>query len=410
MALLEMMGLSGDKLPVILDIGEAYTKIGLAGEPVPRHIIPTEFRRVNGDKVEVMKVVCYDAKEEELFEMLKDFLHMIYFKYLLVNPKERRVVVCESLLCPVKFRNTLARVLFKHFEVVSVAFAPTHLLALFTLGIPSALVLDCGYSESLVVPIYEQTPILAAIQSLPIAGNSLHQHIRSHIIENGRIKVGSELQSASNYTSYFTEKTLEDIKVRTCFVGGHGVPQTKVPPDVNYPLEGGETLIIDGTLRAHTYEILFEGDEEEKSLATILLDAIVKCPIDCRKAMAENIVLVGGTCMSPGFESRLLAEIKVLLNSVTYNEQLAIKTVKLRHPPVHSNYVSWLGGAIYGALEILGDRSISKERYKENPILPDWASLLSHTKNGAPKGSETRLTPRRKLYGRTFIPSKKADK
>ena len=35
----------------------------------------------------------------------------------MVNPKEYRVVVIESLLCPTHFRNTLARVLFSHFGV-----------------------------------------------------------------------------------------------------------------------------------------------------------------------------------------------------------------------------------------------------------------------------------------------------
>ena len=34
-----------------------------------------------------------------------------------MNPKERRVVVVESILTTSVFRDTLARVLFKHFEV-----------------------------------------------------------------------------------------------------------------------------------------------------------------------------------------------------------------------------------------------------------------------------------------------------
>lgn len=38
-------------------------------------------------------------------------------------------------------------------QVPSVLFAPHHLLALFTLGIPSGLIMDCGYSETMVLPI-----------------------------------------------------------------------------------------------------------------------------------------------------------------------------------------------------------------------------------------------------------------
>ncbi|KAB0374560.1 hypothetical protein FD755_013052, partial [Muntiacus reevesi] len=73
--------------------------------------------------------------------------------HLLVNPRDRRVVVIESVLCPSHFRETLTRVLFKYFEVPSVLLAPSHLMALLTLGINSAMVLDCGYRESLVLPV-----------------------------------------------------------------------------------------------------------------------------------------------------------------------------------------------------------------------------------------------------------------
>lgn len=38
-------------------------------------------------------------------------------RYVLVSPKERKVVIVESVLCPTEIRETLAKVLFRHFEV-----------------------------------------------------------------------------------------------------------------------------------------------------------------------------------------------------------------------------------------------------------------------------------------------------
>lgn len=38
-------------------------------------------------------------------------------RHALVNLKDRMVIVVESLLCPTIFRETLAKVLFCHFEV-----------------------------------------------------------------------------------------------------------------------------------------------------------------------------------------------------------------------------------------------------------------------------------------------------
>ena len=38
-------------------------------------------------------------------------------------------------------------------QVPSVLFAPSHLMAIMTLGLSSALVMDCGYTETLVLPV-----------------------------------------------------------------------------------------------------------------------------------------------------------------------------------------------------------------------------------------------------------------
>lgn len=43
--------------------------------------------------------------------------YYVIFRHLLVNPRDRRVVVCESILCPTQFRQTLAKVFFKRYEV-----------------------------------------------------------------------------------------------------------------------------------------------------------------------------------------------------------------------------------------------------------------------------------------------------
>jgi len=51
-----------------------------------------------------------------------------------------------------------------------------------------------------------------------------------------------------------------------------------------------------------------------------------------------------------------------------------MKTIKMHQTPVSANCTSWLGGAIFGALEVLADRSVTKERYAQDKKIPDWAS------------------------------------
>ncbi|ETE73940.1 Actin-related protein 10, partial [Ophiophagus hannah] len=330
---------------------------GFAGETGPRCVIPSEVKKPGVSKP--IRVVQYNINTEELYSYLKEFIHMLYFRHLLVNPRDRRVVIVESVLCPSHFRETLTKVLFKYFEVPSVLFAPSHLMALLTLGINSAMVLDCGYTESLVELEYQ-------------------------LLEQSTVDTGATKgQSLTSVMGSIPEDIVEDIKVRTCFVSdlqrGLKIQAAKFdmddsserptpPPDVDYPLDGEKILHINGSIRDSVVEVLFVQDNEEKSVATLILDSLME--------LAENLIIIGGTAMLPGFLHRLMAEIRDLVEKPKYKEILASKTFRVHVPPAKPNCVAWLGGAIFGALQdILGSRSISKEYYNQTGRIPDWCCL-----------------------------------
>jgi len=83
-----------------------------------------------------------------------------------------------------------------------------------------------------------------------------------------------------------------------------------VPPQHQRTSTGPGTLIIPGWIRERAAEVLFEGgDIDESSLAELVLDVLLKTPIDLRKTLACSILVTGGTAMLPGFIQRLQAEI-----------------------------------------------------------------------------------------------------
>ncbi|XP_033110536.1 actin-related protein 10-like [Anneissia japonica] len=217
MPLYEGLTAAVEKTAVILDLGSAYSKVGFAGECHPRAILRSEVKRIKTGKV--VKIFGEPDTEDDLYDTLVDFLHTIYFRHLLVNTRDRRVIICESFLCPSSFRETLAKVLFKHYEVPSILYAPSHLLVLFTLGINTALVIDCGYNESLVLPVCECTPILKGWQAIPLAGHAIHKKLEAYLLEKSTVKGHTvEEKPLSSVMGHVQETVLEDIKVRTCFV------------------------------------------------------------------------------------------------------------------------------------------------------------------------------------------------
>lgn len=81
----------------------------------------------------------------------------------------------ESPLAVTLFKDTLTKVMFRHFEVGSILFLPSHLATISTLGIDTALVLDVGYQEATLIPVFEGVPILKAWQALPLGGQTVHE-------------------------------------------------------------------------------------------------------------------------------------------------------------------------------------------------------------------------------------------
>ncbi len=85
MPLYDGIGMIAEKNAVVIDIGSAFTKVGYAGESAPRAIV----RSPN-----LMSVV----DKPTLNDVLVGFVHKLYFEHLLLNPKDRRVVLVEALI------------------------------------------------------------------------------------------------------------------------------------------------------------------------------------------------------------------------------------------------------------------------------------------------------------------------
>jgi actin-related protein 10 len=142
-------------------------------------------------------------------------------------------VCAESVLCPTNIRETLAKVLVCDFEVSSVFFVPSHLVVLATLSQETALVVDIGYKEAVVIPVYSRVQVLNVWQAQLLAAEVVHDDL------NG---VKEEL---------LTESIVEDIEARCCFVTSfEGATKhrnkeavTPVPVPVEYPIKGKEVCV-----------------------------------------------------------------------------------------------------------------------------------------------------------------------
>lgn len=318
---------------------------------------------------------------------------MIYFKYLAVNPKDRRVVVVESVLLPKIIRDKIAHVFFKRLDIPSLLIVPNHVSTLATLGISTALVLDIGYQEAIAIPIFKGITILNSIQFAPLGGKCIHIRIMDELIQRRtKLKIDNVEQFVQETLD---ERILEDIKFKTCFVTtferGSFLAQQKLndsktseivctikkpPSSVRYRFCGNKVLEIPGSLRESVPEVLFEMYGEEHTLPTLIIDSILKCPLDCRRELASNIILVGGTSMTPGLKHRLYKEIKYLTTkSQRYHSIHFANDFRFHQLPCKEIYGSWLGASIFSTHDLLTMRSVTLEQYiRNNETMPDWSN------------------------------------
>lgn len=384
---------------IVIEFGRQYTKCGFASEMVPRAIIETG----NIHKI---------SSADELESRLGDFIDEIYFKHLAVSPKEKKVVIVESVFSKSLFRNTLTRVFFDRFNVPSLLFVPDHLMALATLGRSTGIVVDLGAEEAISIAVVDGVTLLDGTQFATLGAGALDSLIKDELV-----KLDSRAKPL------LTSKVVEDIRVKSCFVApferGVKISQDKfkksretqlkalsslgeqnkeksiltmeecyfladaddaTPASVEYFLNGERTLKVPGNLREGACEIFFEIFGHEQSLTTMLIETILMAPLDCRRSLAENILVIGGLANLPGLEHRLARELKNIDKQERFKRKIP-DVFKFHRPICPRNYVSWLGASMFCTPSSIEMRSTSLDQWlkdgKKN--LRDWSDLIITT-------------------------------
>lgn len=412
---LEFSSQLNEKNIVVLEIGRRYTRCGLAGEPSPRAIIKSAVHQSNDELL-----YLHEIQDSAILESnLGTFMETIYFNHLAVTPKEKKVVIVESVFCKSSFKNALTKVLFDQFNVPSLMFVPDHLMALSTLGLTSGLILDLGSEEAISIAVIERVTLLNGAQISSLAAKSLDDRIKSVLIKNNE-----------HLSDFLTDETVEDIRVKSCFVAPYERaieitqkrfkehhskheetlktieddnieksleeisrdyllcdPDDGSPTSIQFCLGGNRMIIIPGNLREGACEMLFEIYGHEHSLVTMLMETILMAPIDCRKLLCENIVVIGGLANLPGLEHRLAKELKSLELKTRFQSKTPdiFRFHKLVCP---KNYVCWLGASMFCSTSFFEMKSTNRADWikggKKN--LLDWSDLIWRDKY-APKSN-----------------------
>ncbi|KAJ3090322.1 hypothetical protein HK100_007487 [Physocladia obscura] len=448
---------------IVLDVGSQFLKVGLSGEPRPFFVLPVfvaalDDPKVNAGLYEPNLNMTLMARRRNV---LSELLLQVYSKYIITDSKQRKVIICDKVLMPIQIKSLITDVLFDLLQVPAINFVSADMLTLVTTGKRSGLIVDVGFHETTVVPIFDNRPIPHLTKCAPLGAHALvsrlKELIKNHAIQetpqqtdptkidqllssaelsedfwtdlaaricfvsptNSRIQmsVTARNNSLGNYAVYDSDKVTDvtiTVPVRhvniqaTGQLDGEDVQSaTSKNPEEEEPTytEDAVKLKIPGWVRERAAEIWFEGSGttpgEDDSLVSLILDGLVKLPIDTRTAVASNIVLTGGGAMVVGLHTRLEHDLRsvgdgggsAVVSGFLVNDgrggkrgalhrfdevrRLVREKMGVVRTVFQPNLLPWIGGSLSGAVKMTMSE-LSRENYQSDRDLyavPDWTRL-----------------------------------
>ncbi|KAI9866142.1 MAG: Arp2/3 complex subunit, actin nucleation center [Trichoglossum hirsutum] len=374
------------EVPIVLDGGTGFLKVGYAAQNFPEHQFPSIVGRPilraeerSGDVV-VKDIMCGDEAaavrtmlqitypmENGIVKRWDDMQHLwdhTFFEKMKVDTTGRKILLTEPPMNPLKNREQMCEVMFERYNFGGVYVAIQAVLALYAQGLSSGVVVDSGDGVTHIVPVYESVVLNHLTRRLDVAGRDVTRQLISLLLRRGY---------AFNRTADF--ETVRQIKEKLCYVSYDLELDKRLSEDTtvlveSYTLPDGRVIRV-GSERFEAPECLFQPhlvDVEQPGIAEFLFNTIQSADVDVRSSLFKAIVLSGGSSMYPGLPSRLEKELKQLwLTRVLKGDPERLQKFKVRiEDPPRRRHMVFLGGAVLA--NIMADKEnmwITKREWEE---------------------------------------------
>ena len=359
-----------EKPAIVCDNGSGTCKGGFSGEDIPRAVIPSIVGRPKyslaegfitnhssyvGDWAQSLRGVLklnYPMEHGIVtnWDDMEQIWHQVFYNELRADPAAQPILMTEAPLNPRANREKMAEIMFEKFNFPAMYVSVPAVLSLLSRGGTTGIFVDSGDGVTYTVPIYDAWPLPHAILRLDLAGRDLTEWLARILAERGY-----------SFSTFAEKDIVRDIKEKLCYVAQDYDKEMASSRDKSYELPDGQVISV-GDQMFRCPEALFQPSMlgvEVDGIHETVHNSIMKCDIDTRKALYENIVLAGGTTLCPGITDRMQKEITALAP-----DSMKIKIL----PPPERRYSAWIGGSMLTSFSNFKQMWISKQEYTESGL------------------------------------------
>ncbi|KAL8685437.1 MAG: hypothetical protein Q9218_007760 [Villophora microphyllina] len=372
---------------LVFEIGARHLSAGIAGESNPRCRLgfsPEDARRVGDyrqyypeyeDRPRKRKRNYQWGEDHELWRMdlrsldlglvedkVERAVRAAYTKYLLLDSKNRRMVLVLPSLMPHRLLSSLLSSIFVNFQVPSITLFSSPIASVVAAGCRSGLVIDIGWSETIITSVYEYREVHTrrTTRALRLVTQRLADLLKEHAEQESTKaqnqasgdthgqKGPDEDTADSRYFDFAEEVTSriawcptgknidgptsqEDDPAKTPTqetITDAGPPNSSNALDdskisIPSPLPPRKTLEIPFPELAQPVESILlapnnnphDLDDHEQPLPQLIYTALLYLPPDVRSVCTARMIITGGGSQIPGLKTRLLNELKRIVGS-----------------------------------------------------------------------------------------------